>query len=54
MHKRHAGFCFPIKSRYITDKYLIIELTDSEMRYEHMKSGTKFKLSRVKEGFEFP
>ena len=40
------------KSRYITDKYLIIELTDSVMRYEHMKSGAKFKLSRVKEGFE--
>ncbi len=42
------------ESRYITEKYLIIELTDSEMRYEHAKSGKQFRLIRVNEGFEFP
>jgi len=41
-------------SRYITEKYLITELTDSEMRYEHIKSHAKFKVIRVKEGFKFP
>ncbi len=41
-------------SKYIIDKYLMIEVTDSDMRYEHMKSGAKFRLTRVKEGFKFP
>jgi len=41
-------------SKYITDKYVIIEVTDSDMRYEHLKSGAKFRLTRVQEGFKFP
>jgi hypothetical protein len=42
------------ESKYITDQYVIIEVTDSDLRYEHMKSGAKFRLTRVQEGFTFP
>ena len=46
---RHLG-----ESRYITDKYLITKSTDSEILFEHVGTGTKFRYIRVKEGFEFP
>jgi hypothetical protein len=41
-------------SQYITDRYLITDLSDSEMRYEDITSKAQFKLIRAKEGFEFP
>jgi hypothetical protein len=41
-------------SEYITEKYRITKLTDSEMNYEHIKTGKAFKLTRVGEGFKLP
>jgi hypothetical protein len=46
---KHLG-----KDKYITDRYFIHKLTDSEQHYEHMKTGTKFKTIRVNNEFNFP
>jgi hypothetical protein len=42
------------KDKYITDRYYIQKLTDSEQDYEHMENGTKFKSVRVNNQFNFP
>jgi hypothetical protein len=46
---KHLG-----KDKYITDKYVIRKLTDSEQYCDHVGTGTKFKYVRVNEEFKFP
>jgi hypothetical protein len=45
---KHLG-----KDKYITDKYVIRKLTDSEQHCDHV-DGTKFKYTRVNDQFKFP
>ena len=40
--------------KYYIDKYLIKNITESEIVYEEIKSGIEFKDKRVNEGFDFP
>jgi len=42
------------KDKYITDRYYIHKLTDSEQYCEHVETGTKFKYVRVDNQFNFP
>jgi hypothetical protein len=42
------------KDKYITDKYVIRKLTDSERHCDHVETGTKFVYIRVNDQFKFP
>ena len=42
------------KDQYITDRYLMLGMDGSELHYEHLTSGTKYKAIRVSNEFNFP
>ena len=50
----HIGVHPLPQDKVITDSYTIYKLTNTEMHYEHIKTGTRFKATRVQEGFVFP